>query len=791
MSQNAFRSKLPFVGLLSLCCLPVHAQISSCGVAVFAGQDQYYCQAGQVINLNGQISGDYLAAYWSPANGLSNPNALQTSLQTVGPAEYRLVVQNLTGPELVINGDFSQGNTGFTSSYAPGTSGQYGPVTNPGTFGISTTANLVHSQFAPCTDHSGGNRMMIVNGATSVSNIWCQTISVSPQTEYAFSAWFAVVATQNPSVIRFSFNGQPVGSNFTLPNATCNWTRFFRVWDSGNATSVQICIQNMSTSAAGNDFCLDDISLRQFCESADTIVIRPASLNPSFQMPPVLCENQAPLHLNSLLNSTSTPGGQWRVNGMVATQLDPAVVGPGIHDISYKVIVGDCEEESIRPLQVVAIPNAGMQGQALEVCAGERRQIELLTLLSDADAGGTWSDISFVPCPAGAFTPSNGMLFTENLVPATYRFQYKTEAFLPCPGDSSVVEVIVRPRPVADAGADQILDCRMRQVSIGGPQTSSGLGFLLQWTSADGGWVFQQGIPFTETDRPGTYVLSVRQEANGCEARDTVVVTSVITEPSFSWITDPVTCSGDSDGSITVTNIQEAASPWMLNINNGPSQDHLQFSGLRSGTYTLRLEDANGCTATREIHLQEPPPITVELITALQGQYPWLHLGDSTWLELVHNLPEDAIQSVVWSPALPDCENCTRISISPHETTFYEAILTDTNGCLASASLTIRVNKTLRLFVPDAFSPNGDGINDVLMPFGGAEVIEIRQFTVADRWGNLVFHQENFPSSDPNWGWDGKQKGQAVATGIYVYFLDALLVDGRTVTVSGDITLLR
>lgn len=789
MSQNTFFPNLPIFGFLSLCCFQLQAQVSSCGINVFAGEDKYFCQPGQVIDLRGQVDGDFLAAFWLPTTGLSNPNALQTSLMTTGTAEYRLVVQNLTGPELVTNGDFSQGNAGFTTAYTPGTTGQYGPVTNPGTFGISTAANLVHSQFAPCTDHSGGNRMMIVNGATSVSNIWCQTISVSPQTEYAFSAWFAVVATQNPSVLRFSFNGQPVGSNFVLPNATCNWTRFFRVWDSGNASSVQICIQNMSTSAAGNDFCLDDISLRQFCESSDTIVIRPAALNPSFQAPQDLCENQTPVNLNTLLNSTSTPGGQWRVNGIPTTHLDPSAVGPGNHNISYMVMAGDCESESVRPIRVVALPDAGTQDETMDICAGEQRQIDLWALLSGADSGGTWADISPLPVPAGSFVPESGLLATGNMAPGTYRFQYRTEAVQPCPGDSSVVEVIIRPRPTADAGADQTLDCRMGQVSIGGSQTSSGVEFLIQWTSADGGEVFQQGLPFTETDRPGTYVLSVRQ--GGCEARDTVLVTSVITAPTFSWMAEPVTCAGDSDGRITATNIQHAASPWLFSINNGPLQNSLQFEGLRSGTYTLRLEDANGCTASREINLIEPQPLTVELISDLPGQVPWLHLGDSARLEALHNLPESAVQSVEWRPTFDDCANCTRIRISPYETTLYEVTLTDANGCEATASLMVRVNRTLRLFVPDAFSPNGDGINDVLVPFGGAEVVEISQFTVADRWGNLVFRQERFPTADPKWGWDGKQKGQPAAAGIYVYFLDALLVDGRTVSASGDITLLR
>lgn len=767
------------------------AQTTNCDITVNAGPDQVFCTPGQTLTLSGSITGVYLNASWSPATGLSNPNSLNTNAVVSTATNYVLSARSLTGPNLVTNGDFSQGNTGFTTQYNQGGSGQFGPLTNPGTYGITTRADLLHSQFAPCLDHSGNGQMLVVNGATIPRNVWCQTVTVQPNTEYVLSAWFAVVATQNPSIIRFTVNGTALGSNFTLPTTTCQWTEFFRLWNSGTNTSVQICIANVSTSAAGNDFCLDDISLRRVCTTTDTVSIMPANLNPAFNPLPALCQNSPAFNLNSLLTANSTPNGQWHVNGTPATTFDPASAGPGTFTLQYRVQNGPCADSLTRTFTVAALPRAGTPQSPPAVCQGSAQSISLNQWLTGADAGGTWSFASGPALPSGAFTPATGTLQTQNLQAGDYTFQYRVAGTAPCPDATADVVISILSLPIANAGSDRSIDCRMPQVSIGSNASSSGANIVYQWTSPTGGVIAQPNLPITEVETAGTYVLTVRNTSTGCAASDTVVVNSLITEPQFSLIIKPVDCAGDRNGSIDVTELTNAASPVSYSLNNGPAQPSGNFANLASGSYTVRIEDANGCTAERTATLPEPPALTVQLTSDLPGNPPVLTLGDSTRLRILTNQAPSEIQSVVWTPPIPGCTDCTEATVGPVEATTYSVILTNKNGCRDSASITIRVELAQRIFVPTAFSPNDDGINDRLSLLSGPEVAQILSFRIIDRWGNLVFQQQNIPPNDPLHGWDGKVKGKPAAAGVYIYFAEVELVNGRRVLQSGETLLLK
>ena len=104
----------------------------------------------------------------------------------------------------------------------------------------------------------------------------------------------------------------------------------------------------------------------------------------------------------------------------------------------------------------------------------------------------------------------------------------------------------------------------------------------------------------------------------------------------------------------------------------------------------------------------------------------------------------------------------------------------------------VRVNKEVNVYIPDAFSPNQDGINDELIVFANNQQIKrILNFMVFNRWGNQVFAKEDFYPNDPKFGWDGIFDGKIAPTGIYPYKAQAELIDGTILTLSGQVTLLR
>lgn len=177
---------------------------------------------------------------------------------------------------LVLNGDFEQGNTGFTTDYDLGVGGAFGPLTDPGTYAISTSPSNVHNNFSNCGDQTtGSGNMFIANGADIANtNVWCQNMSILPNTDYIFSTWVTnALNDNNVSILQFSINNTQIGSDFSPTVFGCDWQQFNATWNSGTNTTAEICILSQNTGGGGNDFALDDIFFSPICSYSDTIEI--------------------------------------------------------------------------------------------------------------------------------------------------------------------------------------------------------------------------------------------------------------------------------------------------------------------------------------------------------------------------------------------------------------------------------------------------------------------------------------------------------------------------------------
>ena len=102
------------------------------------------------------------------------------------------------------------------------------------------------------------------------------------------------------------------------------------------------------------------------------------------------------------------------------------------------------------------------------------------------------------------------------------------------------------------------------------------------------------------------------------------------------------------------------------------------------------------------------------------------------------------------------------------------------------------IAKTREVFIPNAFSPNGDGQNDVFFIFANNERIkQINTFQVYDRWGEQVFLAENFQANDPSSGWNGKLNDEKLNPAVFVYFAEIEFIDGVKLIYKGDVTLME
>lgn len=174
------------------------------------------------------------------------------------------------GLEMIDNGDFSQGNTGFTSAYGYVSNTIQNGMMPEERYTVHNDANFTHPNFWGKDHTTGTGNFMIVNGSGSnpPPNVWQKTISVIPNTTYYFSAWAISLNSVGPFAnLQFNVNGMQVGTTTgALParpqnnNPPFNWTRFFGTWNSGPNTTAVVSIVDLELAAGGNDFGLDDIS---------------------------------------------------------------------------------------------------------------------------------------------------------------------------------------------------------------------------------------------------------------------------------------------------------------------------------------------------------------------------------------------------------------------------------------------------------------------------------------------------------------------------------------------------
>ena len=269
---------------------------SQCALSVDAGPDQIECEIPATFQLSGSVDASSLSYIWSPTTGLSDPNSLTPSATVSVATTYTLTAKVIDySQDLIENGDFSNGNTSFSTDYTYNvTPSLAGNELVEGQYSIGTNPAPMHVNWVNCGDHTTGTgNMMLVNGSeTAGQNAWCQTINIMPNTEYAFSVWVTSVDPNGPCEIQFNINGNPVGAGNVGLSSTCDWINFFEFWDSGAATTAEICIEDINIAEFGNDFAIDDIVFAPTCIETDEVTLTPIEVVATADSESELCEGE-------------------------------------------------------------------------------------------------------------------------------------------------------------------------------------------------------------------------------------------------------------------------------------------------------------------------------------------------------------------------------------------------------------------------------------------------------------------------------------------------------------------
>ncbi|RXK85930.1 T9SS type B sorting domain-containing protein [Filimonas effusa] len=308
---------------------------------------------------------------WTPAATLSNA-AIAEPVATPSTATTYFVHTLKQGANMVNNGDFSLGNTGFSSAYNYASynsvEGQYNVAGSPRTWNPSMQA---------CSDHTGGNgNMLMVNGSPAADvSVWCQTISnITPNKNYVFSAWLQSLHPANPSKLQFYINGKPIGNIFEADPATCNWKQFFMTWNAGSATAANICVVNKNTQIAGNDFALDDIFFGPVTMVYDSVkVAKVTSPDLASVTNQTICagDTARPVASGALVY-------HWSPEQFIA---DPDVAAPKIYPRQSGVYtvkaydIPSCPASKTFNVTVTPGPDFAIQPAVSDICEGEQVHI--------------------------------------------------------------------------------------------------------------------------------------------------------------------------------------------------------------------------------------------------------------------------------------------------------------------------------------------------------------------------------------------------------------------------------
>ena len=270
-------------------------------------------------------------------------------------------------------------------------------------------------------------------------------------------------------------------------------------------------------------------------------------------------------------------------------------------------------------------------------------------------------------------------------------------------------------------------------------------------------------------------------DANGCWIEDSVFLNSP--PPLFiATASTKAGCDDDHLGGATAV-ASGGVGSFSYIWNNGMSGDTI--TDLRAGTYVVIGTDANGCEIrdTVEVEQHPDPSISVNILDSL------IEYGKSVRLTARSNRT-NAIY--VWSPPeILSCDTCQQTTAYPTENVIVLVRVIDENGCEDWAEIELSVKVTRRVWAPNAFTPNGDGINDGFTLFGNPSLEMIEYLNIFDRWGELVFSKNEFEPGRPVLGWDGVLRGEEMNPAVFAWTARVRFVNGETEMLFGDVTLIR
>jgi len=305
---------------------------------------------------------------------------------------------------------------------------------------------------------------------------------------------------------------------------------------------------------------------------------------------------------------------------------------------------------------------------------------------------------------------------------------------------------------------------------------------IITWNGPDPS--LQNGQASQSIELAGTYYVTI-SDSNGCNAVDSIIVSNGIQPTAMIEGESMLDCSTRCvflTGSADIADVSYVWSGPGVSLDNSGNQT---ISVCEAGIFDLIvINNMDGC---------ESPPVSItvtenSIFTLLiNGDEQEIEFGETANLEIFYDISSSEIDTIVWTPSI--CDGCESIDVQPTETTTYSVEVVDINGCVQIANATVAVRIGRDVYIPNAFSPNGDGRNDIFSIYSD-DLLNVNEIGVFDRWGNNVFKRENL-APDGSEGWNGTFRGEAMNPGVFTYFARVTFLNGREEILSGSVTLLK
>ena len=493
-----------------------------------------------------------------------------------------------------------------------------------------------------------------------------------------------------------------------------------------------------------------------------------------------LCLDDDPINL-----SANPSNGAWSGNGVSGSTFNPGIAGLGSHTIYYNVQSGNCSSiDSV----ILSVTDCGCNilisvnaGPDLSICENGK-------ILINAQVTGT-SNFTWSTSGSGTFVNKN--YASTEYIPSTLDrlnqviiLTITTEdpdGAGPCISKKDEISVRITTLIDVDLLVDHT-DCLEATGSVTVLPPASNLLIF----SVDDGGTFTE-LPIFKGLLPGNYTLIYKEPISGCQSSTNFVIDPppVVTA---NWKLTSKACTSALTNFIDVLSTQNMTMPIFIYVDNNlmvtTSKLPVKIDNLSIGDHTLIITDSKGCEITDDFSITESSNIDIDI----QGVYV-VDEGEEVTL-----IPEISgpYTSIIWTPGTYlSCTTCLTPRCKPKKEITYTVEVTNEQGCKDEITVRVVIRKKINIFVPNIFTPNGDGVNDLVTVFTDDNIKIIDNLKIFSRWGELVFERSNFIPNIESEGWDGIFKNQEMNPAVFAWVVEVNIPGEGIRILKGDVTLIR